>query len=118
MSKETAKSLNFIDKASVVEEKGAPAYAIIGNVEVKDVIHAPLDEADKNLPSEAPQKLVPRGTGRVRRGLKDISFPSDHASQECLFTFMKLGGISKLEFSCRLLCRRPPDRSFGQAPDW
>jgi len=58
MSKETAKSLNFIDRASIVEERGAPAYAIIGNVEVKDVIHAPLDEADKNLPSEAAQKLT------------------------------------------------------------
>ncbi|WP_316185140.1 MULTISPECIES: ATP-binding protein [unclassified Bradyrhizobium] len=59
MSRETAKGLNFIDKATVVEEKGAPAYAVMGNVEVKDVIHAPLDDADKNLPSEAAQKLLP-----------------------------------------------------------
>ncbi|MCW2152898.1 AlbA family DNA-binding domain-containing protein [Bradyrhizobium elkanii] len=59
MSRETAKGLNFIDKATVVEEKGAPAYAVMGNVEVKDVIHAPLDEADKNLPSETAQKLLP-----------------------------------------------------------
>jgi len=59
MSKETAKGLNFIDQATMVEEKGAPAYAIMGNVEVKDVIHAPLDDADKNLPSEAALKIHP-----------------------------------------------------------
>ena len=59
MSRETAKGLSFIDKATVVEEKGAPAYAVMGNVEVKDIIQAPLDEADKNLPSEAAQKLLP-----------------------------------------------------------
>jgi hypothetical protein len=59
MSKETAKGLNFIDRAKLVEEKGAPAYAIMGNVEVKDVVHAPLDEADKNLPSETAEKLLP-----------------------------------------------------------
>jgi Putative DNA-binding domain len=59
MSKETAKGLNFIDKATLVEEKGAPAYAVVGNVEVKDVIHASLDDADKNLPSEVAAKLEP-----------------------------------------------------------
>jgi schlafen family protein len=59
MSKETARGLNFIDKAKLVEEKGAPAYAIVGNVEVKDVMHAPLEDADKNLPSEAAEKLLP-----------------------------------------------------------
>ena len=53
MTPETAKGLSLIDKGRLVEEAGAPAYVVMGNVDVKNFIHAPLDDADKNLPTEA-----------------------------------------------------------------
>ncbi|MCK1478052.1 ATP-binding protein [Bradyrhizobium sp. 197] len=40
MSPETAKGLNFIKKAELVEEKGAPAYTIVGRVDLQHVVHA------------------------------------------------------------------------------
>jgi hypothetical protein len=59
MSKETAKGLSLIDRANLVEEKGAPAYVVVGNIDIKQAIHAPLDEADKNIPTEAAKLLPP-----------------------------------------------------------
>jgi Putative DNA-binding domain len=59
MSPETAKGLNFIKKAELVEEKGAPAYTVVGQVDLQHVVHAPLDEADKNIPTEAAKMLSP-----------------------------------------------------------
>lgn len=59
MSKETAKGLTLIDKGQLVHEQGTPAYVVMGNIDVENVVHAPLDEADKNLPSEAAQILLP-----------------------------------------------------------
>lgn len=59
MSPETAKGLNFIRKAELVEEKGAPAYMVVGQVDLQHVVRAPLDEADKNLPTEAAKMLSP-----------------------------------------------------------
>ena len=57
MSPETAKGLNFIKKAELVEEKGAPAYMVVGQVDLQHVVHAPLDDDDKNLPTEAAKLL-------------------------------------------------------------
>jgi Putative DNA-binding domain len=59
MSKETAKGLNLIDKANLVEKKGAPAYVVMGNVDVNQIVHAPLEDADKNIPTEAAKLLSP-----------------------------------------------------------
>ena len=59
MSPETAKGLNFIKKAELVEEKGAPAYTVVGQVDLQHVVRAPLDEADKNLPTEVAKILTP-----------------------------------------------------------
>ncbi|MDA9452323.1 AlbA family DNA-binding domain-containing protein [Bradyrhizobium sp. CCBAU 21360] len=57
MSPETAKGLNFIKKAELVEQKGAPAYTVVGEVDLQHVVRAPLDEADKNTPTEAAKLL-------------------------------------------------------------
>ncbi|MHC2531791.1 AlbA family DNA-binding domain-containing protein [Bradyrhizobium diazoefficiens] len=70
MSPETAKGLNFIKKAELVEEKGAPAYTIVGEVDLQKIVRATLDEADKNLPSEAAKLISPAikevyGTGQI-----------------------------------------------------
>ena len=59
MSPETAKGLNFIKKAELVEEKGAPAYMVVGQVDLQHVVRAPLEEEDKNLPTEAAKLLSP-----------------------------------------------------------
>ncbi len=59
MSPETAEGLNFIKKAELVEEKGAPAYMVVGQVDLQHVVRAPLDDADKNLPTEAAKMLSP-----------------------------------------------------------
>jgi Putative DNA-binding domain len=59
MSRETAKGLNLIDKANLVEEKGAPAYLVMGNVNVNQIVHAQLEDADKNIPTEAAKLLTP-----------------------------------------------------------
>jgi hypothetical protein len=61
ISQEAAKSMNFIDRGRFVEspELGAPAYFIAGKVNLNEVIHVPLEEADRNLPSEAARLLLP-----------------------------------------------------------
>ena len=59
MSKETAKGLSFIEKGNIVQEAGSPAYVITGSVDLRHVVHAPIDEADKNLPSEVAKVLLP-----------------------------------------------------------
>lgn len=59
MSPETAKGLNFIKKAELVEEKGAPAYVVVGQVDLQHVVRAPLEDEDKNLPTEAAKLLSP-----------------------------------------------------------
>lgn len=57
LSAETAKGLHFIDKGNLVEEKGAPAYVVMGNVDLRQVQHTALPEADKNFPTEAAKML-------------------------------------------------------------
>jgi hypothetical protein len=42
----------------LVEDDGSPAYVVLGQVELNKVVHAPLDEADKNLPTEAATELT------------------------------------------------------------
>jgi hypothetical protein len=74
MSKETAKGLSFIDKGQIVQEAGAPAYVIMGNVDLQQVVHGPLEEEDKNLPTE-----VARGLSAVVRDV--YGFRRIHASQ-------------------------------------
>lgn len=59
MTPETAKGLSLIDKGRIVEEPGAPAYVVMGNVDVRSVVRASLDEADKNLPTEVASQLRP-----------------------------------------------------------
>lgn len=59
ISRETAKGLSFIDKGRFVEEDGSPAYVVLGQVDLNKVVHAPLDDADKNLPTEAANELKP-----------------------------------------------------------
>jgi hypothetical protein len=59
MTPETAKGLSLIDRGRLVLEDGAPAYVVMGNVDIKNVVHAPLDNADKNLPTEAAAQLLP-----------------------------------------------------------
>jgi len=72
MSKETAKGLTLIDKGQLVQEQGSPAYVVMGNVDLEQVVHAPLDEADKNLPSEVAKMLLPL-VKRTYSGLTGIS---------------------------------------------
>jgi hypothetical protein len=59
VSREVAKSLNFIDKGRFVEtdEDGSPAFVVVGTVQLNEVIVGPLDDADKNLPNEAAEKI-------------------------------------------------------------
>jgi hypothetical protein len=59
VSRETAKGLTLIDQGKFVEKDGAPAYVVLGKVNLNRVVHAPLDEADKNLPTEAANQLRP-----------------------------------------------------------
>ena len=61
VSREVAKSLNFIDKGHFVEidEEGSPAYIIAGTVQLNEVIERPLDDADRNLPNEAAGQIRP-----------------------------------------------------------
>lgn len=59
VSRETAKGLKLIDKGKFVEKEGSPAYVVLGQVNLNRVVHAPLDEADKNLPTEAAAQLRP-----------------------------------------------------------
>jgi hypothetical protein len=46
VSRETAKGLAFIDQGKFVERDGAPAYVVVGKVDLNRVVHAPLDEED------------------------------------------------------------------------
>ena len=57
MTPETARGLSLIDKGRLVQEPGAPAYVVMGNVDVKSIVHTPIDEADKNLPTEAAARI-------------------------------------------------------------
>ncbi len=57
MSKETAKGLAFINKGQIVQEAGVPAYVVMGNVDLQQVVHAPLEDEDKNIPTEAAKML-------------------------------------------------------------
>ena len=59
LSKETARGLSFIDRGRFVEEDGAPAYIVLGNVDLNQVIHKPLEDEDKNLPMEVAKHLKP-----------------------------------------------------------
>jgi Putative DNA-binding domain len=59
VSKETAKGLTLIDRGKLVEQEGAPAYVVLGKVNLNRVVHAPLEEADKNVPTEAATQLRP-----------------------------------------------------------
>lgn len=61
ISKETAKSMNFIEQGRFTEsdEEGSPAYYITRQVRLNEAIHAPLEEEDRNLPSEAARILLP-----------------------------------------------------------
>ncbi|MER8396079.1 ATP-binding protein [Mesorhizobium sp. M1340] len=61
VSRETAKSMNFIDRGKFVEttEDGAPAYVVVGKVKLGEVVRAPLEDADKNLPGEVAEILKP-----------------------------------------------------------
>ena len=59
MTPETAKGLALIDKGRLVQKRGAPAYVVVGNVDVANVVHTQLPEADKILPSEAAKELAP-----------------------------------------------------------
>ena len=59
VSRETAKGLKLIDRGKLVEKEGAPAYVVLGKVNLNRVVHAPMEEADKNLPTEAATQLRP-----------------------------------------------------------
>lgn len=61
VSKETARSMNFIDQGrfTEVEDDGSPAYLVVGKVSLGEVVHAPLEAADRNLPSEVAPLLQP-----------------------------------------------------------
>src|SRR5882757_5157170 len=59
LSKETARGLSFIDRGRFVEEDGAPAYVVLGNVDLNQVIHRSLEDEDKNLTSEAAKVIKP-----------------------------------------------------------
>lgn len=61
LSREVAKSLKLIDRGRYVEtdEKGVPAYMVAGRVQLHEVIERPLDDAERNLPSEAAEKVRP-----------------------------------------------------------
>jgi len=72
MSKETAKGLTLIDQGQLVQEQGSPAYVVMGNIDLEQVVHAPLDDADKNLPSETAKLLLPL-VQKTYRGLTGIS---------------------------------------------
>jgi hypothetical protein len=61
VSRETARNLNFIERGRFVEsqDEGDPAYVVIGNVQLNQVVAGPLDPADQNLPAEAAAILQP-----------------------------------------------------------
>jgi hypothetical protein len=59
VSRETARSLNFIEKGRFTETKdeGSPAYVVLGTVSLDKVVTAPIDEADQNFPAEVAEQL-------------------------------------------------------------
>lgn len=61
VSRETAKSLNFIEKGRFVEanEEGSPAFIVAGTVQLKEVVERIIDDGEKNLPSEAAKMIEP-----------------------------------------------------------
>jgi len=61
VTEETAKSLNFIDEGHFVEksEEGAPAYYVMGKVNLRQVVVGALPDEDKNLPSEVADIIRP-----------------------------------------------------------
>jgi hypothetical protein len=59
VSRETAKGLTPIDQGKFVEKDGTPAYVVLGKINLNRVIHAPLEDADKNIPTEAANQLRP-----------------------------------------------------------
>lgn len=61
VSKETARSLNFIQQGRFTEtlEDGSPAYLVVGKVSLGEVVRAPLEDADRNLPGEVAGILQP-----------------------------------------------------------
>lgn len=80
VSREVAKSLNFIDKGRFVEnnEDGSAAYIVAGTVELNEVIERPLDDADKNLPNEAADQIRPAIEELYGRG---IPFTGHHLAK-------------------------------------
>jgi hypothetical protein len=84
VSKETAKSLNFIDQGRLVEteSEGAPAYVVMGTVQLNQILHAPLDEADKNLPEEAAEALKPHIEHAYWPGIPFTGSPSRQAGKK------------------------------------
>lgn len=60
VSREVAKTLNFIDKGRFVEtdEEGSPAYVVAGTVQLNEVVDRIIEDADKNLPQEAADCLA------------------------------------------------------------
>ena len=79
MSKETAKGLSFIEKGHIVQEAGAPAYVIMGNVDLKHVVHAPIDEADKHSPVRGGEDANAVDPRNVRPSYRHLSIASDDA---------------------------------------
>ncbi|MGV8949701.1 MAG: helix-turn-helix domain-containing protein [Cypionkella sp.] len=61
VSKETARSMNFIDHGRFTEtaDDSSPAYLVVGRVSLGEVVHAPMEDADKNLPNEVATTLLP-----------------------------------------------------------
>lgn len=61
LSRETARNLNFIERGRFVEspDDGDPAYVVVGNVHLNQVVAGPLDPADQNLPTDAANSLRP-----------------------------------------------------------
>lgn len=59
VSKEVAKTLNFIDRGRFVEVdgEGAPAYIVAGTVQLNEVVERLIEDADKNLPKEAAEVI-------------------------------------------------------------
>lgn len=112
LSKETARGLSFIDRGRFVEEEGAPAYVVLGNVDLNQVIHKPLEEDDKNLPTEVAKHLkpilqkiygikVPISAGQVTQILRHLGLLDDnvHSILEKKFKrrYVTRAGIKAIE---------------------
>ena len=90
ISRETARTLNLIDRGRFVESEdlGAPAYYIAGNVQLNEAIVTILAEADKNLPSEAAEIIKP-----VVRELfgPDVPFTAQHLARLARYSGIRDG---------------------------